>query len=303
MIQLTIADETRAVGSRRLLLGSHGRLGSAPDIAEPVGFGRGSMRESHVLFVAVILIAAACGSSTGGTATTTPPSPATADTPTTTKPDFSTVDDPLAERRWVMVESQIEGRGVRDPAVLEAMRTVPRHEFVPERIGEVAYGDRALPIGYGQTISQPYIVGLMSELLEIEPGEKVLEIGTGSGYQAAVLAEMGVDVYSIEIVPELAAEAASRFIAFGYPVTTLTADGYFGWEEHAPFDAIIVTAAPDHVPQPLVNQLGPGGRMVIPIGPVGAVQTMWKFTVDETGEVVGERVLDVRFVPFTRAEE
>jgi protein-L-isoaspartate(D-aspartate) O-methyltransferase len=202
-----------------------------------------------------------------------------------------------------MVQRQIEGRGVSDPAVLEVMRDVPRHEFVPEDLVDRAYGDHALPIGHGQTISQPYIVAVMTELLEIEPGEKVLEIGTGSGYQAAVLAEMGVEVYSIEIIRELAAEAGNRFKALGYQVTTRTTDGYFGWEEHAPFDAIIVTAAPDHVPQPLVNQLAPGGRMVIPIGPVGAVQTMWRFTVDETGELVGERLGSVRFVPFTRAEE
>jgi protein-L-isoaspartate(D-aspartate) O-methyltransferase len=202
-----------------------------------------------------------------------------------------------------MVEHQVEGRGVGDPAVLEAMRNVPRHEFVPEDLVDRAYGDNPLPIGHGQTISQPYIVAVMSELLEIEPGEKVLEIGTGSGYQAAVLAALGVEVYSIEIISELAAEAGIRFDTLGYQVTTRTADGYFGWEEHAPFDAIIVTAAPDHVPQPLVNQLAPGGRMVIPIGPVGAVQTMWRFTVDETGEVVGERLGAVRFVPFTRAEE
>lgn len=198
---------------------------------------------------------------------------------------------------------RLREKGIRNEKVLDVIGNTPRHLFVDEALASRAYEDTALPIGYNQTISQPYIVAVMTDLVTRNNPRKVLEIGTGSGYQAAVLAEMGVDVYSIEIVPELAAEAASRFIAFGYPVTTLTADGYFGWEEHAPFDAIIVTAAPDHVPQPLVNQLGPGGRMVIPIGPVGAVQTMWKFTVDETGEVVGERVLDVRFVPFTRAEE
>ncbi len=261
------------------------------------------MRESHAVLAAAILIAGACSASsdssqsTAAPLTTTPPAPAAS---VTTAP---VVDDSYTERRTTMVERQIEGRGIRDPGVLDVMRTVPRHQFVPERLVDAAYGDRALPIGHGQTISQPYIVALMSELLEVEPGQKVLEIGTGSGYQAALLAEMGVDIYSVEIIPELATEARNRFDALGYQVTTLTADGYFGWEEYAPFDAIIVTAAPDHVPQPLVNQLAPGGRMVIPIGPVGAVQTMWRFTVDETGELVGERLADVRFVPFTRSEE
>jgi protein-L-isoaspartate(D-aspartate) O-methyltransferase len=260
------------------------------------------MRESHIVLAAAILIAGACSASSEGNPSTTAPSTNTLPAQTS-EAAGSAVDDGYTERRSVMVERQIEGRNVSDPTVLEAMRTVPRHAFVPERLVDSAYGDRALPIGHGQTISQPYIVAVMSELLEIEPGETVLEIGTGSGYQAAILAEMGVEIYSIEIIPELAAEAESRFNTLGYQVTTLTADGYFGWEEHAPFDAIIVTAAPDHVPQPLVNQLAVGGRMVIPIGPVGAVQTMWRFTVDETGEVVGERLGSVRFVPFTRAEE
>jgi len=253
------------------------------------------MRESHVVLAAAILLTGACSGSEGSRSTAAPAP--------TTEMAASAVEDPSAELRSTMVARQIEGRGVRDPAVLEAMRNVPRHEFVPERLVEAAYGDRALPIGHGQTISQPYIVAVMSELLEIEPGAKVLEIGTGSGYQAAILAEIGVEIYSVEIIPELAAEARGRLDTLGYQVTTLNADGYFGWEEHAPFDGIIVTAAPDHVPQPLVNQLAPGGRMVIPIGPVGAVQTMWRFAVDDTGELVGERLGSVRFVPFTRAEQ
>ncbi len=261
------------------------------------------MRESHIVLTAVILIAGACSTSPEGSPFTTVPSTTTLPAQTASEIAASPVDDLDRERRVAMVEDQIERRGISDPAVLEVMRTVPRHEFVPEDLVDRAYGDHPLPIGHGQTISQPYIVAVMSELLELEPGEKVLEIGTGSGYQAAVLAALGVEVYSIEIIPELAAEAAIRFDALGYDVTTLTADGYFGWEEHAPFDAIIVTAAPDHVPQPLVNQLAPGGRMVIPIGPVGAVQTMWRFTVDETGELVGENLGAVLFVPFTRAEE
>ena len=262
------------------------------------------MRSSPVVLAAAILLAGACSTSPEGTPATTAQSAGTPPIEETSETTASgAVYDQNTERRLDMVTRQIERRGVTDPVVVEAMRRVPRHEFVPEDLVRSAYADHALPIGHGQTISQPYIVALMSELLETEPGEKVLEIGTGSGYQAAILTEMEVEVYSIEIIPELVDEAASRFDALGYPVTTLTADGYFGWEEHAPFDAIIVTAAPDHVPQPLVNQLAPGGRMVIPIGPVGAVQTMWRFTVDETGEVLGERIASVRFVPLTRSEE
>ena len=200
-----------------------------------------------------------------------------------------------------MVENQLASRDI-DPPVLEAMRRVPRHEFVPEELTGRAYENRPLPIGYGQTISQPAIVATMSDLADLQPGDKVLEIGTGSGYQAAVLEAMGVDVYTIEIVPELAAAATTRLEDLGYEVTARTADGYFGWDDQAPFDAIIVTAAPDHVPQPLVNQLAPGGRMVIPVGPVGAVQTMWRFTVDDTGELLGENFGQVFFVPFTRDE-
>ncbi|MDH3426637.1 MAG: protein-L-isoaspartate(D-aspartate) O-methyltransferase, partial [Acidimicrobiia bacterium] len=166
------------------------------------------------------------------------------------------------------------------------------------------YEDHPLPIGYGQTISQPYIVAIMSAALDTEPGDKVLEVGTGSGYQAAVLADMGLGVYTIEIVPELATEAAARLADVSYDqITTLTADGYWGWPDQAPFDAIIVTAAPDHVPQPLVAQLAPGGRMVIPVGPVGAVQTLWRFTVDDDGELLAENLGGVSFVPFTRAQD
>jgi len=208
--------------------------------------------------------------------------------------------DPYREDRLRMVDVQIAARGIDAPLVLEAMRTVPRHRFVPDDVLGMAYDDHALPIGFGQTISQPYIVALMSEALAVEPGDKVLEIGTGSGYQAAVLAAMGADVYTIEIVPELAARAAARLDELGYEVAARTADGYFGWEEHAPFDGIIVTAAPDHLPQPLVSQLAPGARMVIPIGPVGAVQTLWVFTADASGELRGENLGRVVFVPFTR---
>ena len=201
-----------------------------------------------------------------------------------------------------MVDEQIRGREILDPNVLAAMRSVPRHRFVPDFYESQAYGDHPLPIGNGQTISQPYIVALMTQELELEPGDKVLEIGTGSGYQAAVLAAMGVEVYTIEIIPELAVRAARTLDELGYAASVRTGDGYFGWEEHAPFDAIIVTAAPDHVPQPLIQQLKPGGRLVIPVGPIGAVQTLWRFAVDDQGEVVAENLGAVRFVPFTRDE-
>jgi protein-L-isoaspartate(D-aspartate) O-methyltransferase len=214
--------------------------------------------------------------------------------------ETTVADDFYLERRLTMVADQIAARDITDGRVLEAMRSVPRHEFVPENMVDLAYRDHPLPIGHGQTISQPYIVALMTELLEVEAGDKVLEVGTGSGYQAAVLAAMDVEVYTIEIVPELAQEAAGRLDRLGYDASTRQADGYFGWEEQAPFDAIIVTAAPDHVPQPLVQQLAAGGKMVIPVGPIGAVQTMWQFTLDEEGELIAVNLGQVRFVPLTR---
>ena len=213
-------------------------------------------------------------------------------------------EDVYAEARQQMVELTIEARGVSDEDVLRAMRTVPRHQFVPDEYHRMAYADHPLPIGYGQTISQPYIVAWMTELLELEPGDKVLEIGTGSGYQAAVLAELGyVEVYSIEIIPELAGQAAQNLESAGYSGLHLKqGDGYFGWEEHAPFDAIIGTAAPDHLPAPLVDQLTDDGRIVIPIGPPGGYQTMWQFVVED-GELVGYNLGFVGFVPFTRESD
>lgn len=201
-----------------------------------------------------------------------------------------------------MVETQIRARGVKNEAVLAAMLAVPRHEFVlPEHLDQ-AYEDHPLPIGYGQTISQPYIVALMSELIDLQPGERVLEIGTGSGYQAAILAELTDQVYSIEIIPELATRARETLDRLGYSqVTTKQADGYWGWEEYAPFDAIIVTAAPDHVPQPLVNQLADGGKMVIPIGPPGGYQSLW--VLERQGdEIVRTNWGGVIFVPLTRSQ-
>jgi protein-L-isoaspartate(D-aspartate) O-methyltransferase len=204
------------------------------------------------------------------------------------------------QQRLEMVETTIASRDITDLGVLEAMRTVPRHLFVPSDYLELAYNDYPLPIGYGQTISQPYIVAWMTELLELEPGEKVLEIGTGSGYQAAVLAELdGVDVYTIEIVPELAEIAENRLRELGYSdVKVMQGDGYYGWAEYAAFDAIIVTAAPDHLPAPLVEQLAEGGRLVIPIGPPGGYQTLWQF-VKAGDDVTAYSMGGVRFVPFT----
>lgn len=211
-----------------------------------------------------------------------------------------TLQDDFGLTRIEMVEKTIEARGVTDSDVLEVMRTVPRHLFVnPEDI-KYAYIDSPIPIGYGQTISQPYIVAWMTELLALQPGEKVLEIGTGSGYQAAVLAELGyVEVYTIEIVPELADRSAKKLLEVGYSeVKAKQGDGYYGWPEFAPFDAIIVTAAPDHLPAPLVEQLVEGGRLVIPIGPPGGYQSLWKF-VKEGDEVTAYNMGGVRFVPFT----
>lgn len=201
---------------------------------------------------------------------------------------------------WQQLLDEIKTQGVEDAEILRAMETVPRHRFVPDEYLAQAYENHPLPIGYGQTISQPYIVAWMTELLELQPGEKVLEIGTGSGYQAAILAELGdVQVYSIEIVPELAESAARRLQELGYDrVSVKQGDGYYGWPEAAPFDAIIVTAAPDHLPAPLVEQLSEDGRLIIPIGPVGWVQSLWKFVVED-GELKGYNLGGVRFVPFT----
>jgi protein-L-isoaspartate(D-aspartate) O-methyltransferase len=208
--------------------------------------------------------------------------------------------DPYLEQRLEMVSRDIEARGISNPDVLAAMRAVPRHKFVPSDLIGQAYGDSPLPIGYGQTISQPYIVAWMTELIGLQPGETVLEIGTGSGYQAAVLAELGRgEVCTVEIVPELERAAAQRLKDLGYGrIRIKQGDGYYGWEEYAPFDAIIVTAAPDHLPAPLAAQLAAGGRLVIPIGPQGSYQTLWKF-VDENGELKAYNMGYVSFVPFT----
>jgi len=209
-------------------------------------------------------------------------------------------EDPYTPERLKMVSETIEARGVKNPAVLEAMLSVPRHRFVPEEFLGQAYEDHPLPIGYGQTISQPYIVAWMTELLELQPGDRVLEIGTGSGYQAAILAALGdIEVYSIEIIPELADSAAEHLASLGYSdVKVKQGDGYYGWPEYAPFNAIIVTAAPDHLPAPLAAQLAENGRLVIPIGPPGFFQSLWKFYLDD-GELKAINLGGVAFVPFT----
>lgn len=189
-------------------------------------------------------------------------------------------------------------RAELDPRVLAAMRKVPRHEFVPAEQRAAAYRNTPLPIGEGQTISQPYIVALMTDLLRIGPGARVLEIGTGCGYQAAVLAELGAETYSVEIVAPLARTAAETLERLGYRVRTRIGDGYAGWAEAAPFDAIVVTAAPDHVPPALIEQLKPGGRMVIPVGRL--YQSLKVVTRNADGTTLDEDIVPVRFVPLTR---
>ena len=192
----------------------------------------------------------------------------------------------------------IEAEGI-DEAVLAVMEAVPRHEFVPEDQQPDAYNDRPLPIGYGQTISQPFIVALMSDLLDVEAGDVVLEIGTGSGYQAAVLSPLAAEVYSIEIVPQLGQAAAERLASLGIAnVETRVGDGYYGWEEHAPFDGIVVTAAASSIPPPLVAQLAPGGRMVIPVGPPFMTQMLMLVEKAADGSVTTEQLLPVSFVPL-----
>jgi len=201
----------------------------------------------------------------------------------------------------MMVESQIVKRGVRDPRVLAAMRSVPRRLFVPPDLVAEAYRDSPLPIGYQQTISQPYVVAHMSEMLEVDESMKVLEIGTGSGYQAAILSKLAGQVYSIEIVEPLARSATERLARLGYDnVEVRLGDGYLGWPEHAPFDRIILTAAPERLPEALVEQLAPGGRLVAPVGPQRGDQRLLTVEKDRQGRVsrkVGSAVLFVPMVP------
>jgi protein-L-isoaspartate(D-aspartate) O-methyltransferase len=224
----------------------------------------------------------------------------------------ATAADPFASARARMIReiegdvaftSEDIGKKALDPRVMRVMATVPRHLFVPSPLQGVAYENRPLPIGYGQTISQPYIVALMTDLLRVDSDDKVLEVGTGSGYQAAVLAMLVKNVYTMEIVEPLAKQASTRLRQLGYPnVTVRYADGYNGWKEAAPFDAIIVTAAASHIPPPLIQQLKPGGRMVIPVGAPFMTQYLIFVEKTATGRVTTRQMLPVQFVPLARAK-
>ena len=216
---------------------------------------------------------------------------------------FAFQEDPYRKNREEMVLQTIEQRGVTNEAVLKAMRTVKRHLFVPDNVVDGAYTDRPLPIGYGQTISQPFIVAYMTEIINPKPQQKVLEIGTGSGYQAAVLAEVVKTVYSIEIIPDLGNAASTRLQKLGYNnVNVKIADGYFGWPEHGPYDAIVVTAAAEFVPPPLIEQLREGGKIVIPIGAPFMNQNL--MLIEKNGKrITTKNLMPVAFVPFTRKKD
>jgi len=204
------------------------------------------------------------------------------------------------EERQRMVQRYLKRQGISDPNVLKAMRHVPRHMFLPEKYQKFAYQNIPVPIGHGQTMSQPYIVAYMTQVLDLKAGEKVLEIGTGSGYQAAVLSEITPYVFTIEIIPDLANKAMFRFEKLGYAtIKAKIGDGYNGWQKYAPFDAIILTAAAEKIPKPLVNQLKPGGIMVMPIGDISETQQLTKVTKSKDGKVHIERKIPVRFVPMT----
>ncbi len=267
-----------------------------------------SAQRFRLLVAAFLLVAAGLLIWWGPTSTTppavqeTPTAPAAAP-PIENQPRAEPQgEQPDAEARHAdrrrMVEKHLRGRDITDPRVLDAMGRVPRHRFVPERLKLVAYSDRPLPIGHGQTISQPYIVALMTQLVQPKPQARALDIGTGSGYQAAVLAELCEQVYSIEIVRPLAESARHRLAGLGYTnIEVRAGDGYRGWPEHAPFDVIIVAAAPDHVPQPLVEQLAPGGRLVIPVGRYR--QNLLLIEKRSDGSIVERTIAPVAFVPMT----
>ena len=209
-------------------------------------------------------------------------------------------DDDFQKQRLAMVKDQIMERGIKDRSVIEAMMAVPRHKFVSDNYLNRAYNDSPLPIGYGQTISQPYIVAYMTEILNLNKNSRVLEVGTGSGYQAAILSPIVKQVYTIEIIPELAKSAAVRLKDLGYHnIEVAIGDGYYGWNKYAPFDAIIVTAAAGHIPPPLIEQLKNNGRMVIPVGGSFLVQNLILVTKDKDGNVTTRNLIPVRFVPLT----
>jgi protein-L-isoaspartate(D-aspartate) O-methyltransferase len=212
-------------------------------------------------------------------------------------PDDAHEPAPRADERERMVEAQLEARDIVDPRVLAAMRSVPRHEFVPAELAELAYHDAPLPIGHDVTISQPYIVALMTQLAHVEPGDRVLDVGTGSGYQAAVLAAMGAEVYGIEILEPLATDAAARLARLGYAVSIRAGDGWSGWPEHAPFAAILVAAAPPEIPTALTEQLAVGGRLVLPVGERWRQELV--VVTRTTKGLRRERVIPVAFVPMT----
>jgi protein-L-isoaspartate(D-aspartate) O-methyltransferase len=209
------------------------------------------------------------------------------------------IEDPFVNLREKMVKNDLKRRDITDMRVLTAMQKIPRHEFVPSELRNKAYEDRPLPIGYGQTISQPYVVALMTQSLNLKGGEKVLEIGTGSGYQAAVLAELVDEVYTMEIIPELANRANETLHRLEYKnVRVKVADGYFGWEENAPYDAIMITAAVNHIPTPLVKQLKGGGRLILPLGSTKYWQTLTLVT-KYNNSLETKYITSVRFVPMT----
>ena len=210
-------------------------------------------------------------------------------------------DNELYQLRMNMIETQIKKRGITDQTILDAMKKVNRHEYVQENFERLAYSDRPVPIGFGQTISQPYIVAFMSHKLNVASHHKVLEIGTGSGYQAAVLAELSDHVYTIEIIPELAKRAEKVLKKNDYDnITIRIGDGYKGWPEQAPFDRIMVTAAPKEIPEKLIEQLAPGGIMVLPVGETVMMQYLWLITKDNDGQIEKEKILPVRFVPMVK---
>ena len=213
-----------------------------------------------------------------------------------------TQNDPNFDHlRKLMIKNQLQSRGIRDDAVLEVMRSVERHNFVPENYRDRAYSDGPLPIGHGQTISQPYIVAFMTEQLQVSSQHKILEIGTGSGYQAAILGELSKHVFTIEIIPELAEGAKNILNHLSYKnITVRAGDGYNGWPEEAPFERIMVTAAPTEIPQTLIDQLAPGGRMILPVGAQFLVQYLWVIEKDDQGTVTKEKILPVRFVPMVK---